>query len=418
MPPKFFRRKRKYLFDYTDGRHWTDGASDSGARRRSRLARRQEKAASAAMQRRAASQDRQYWNMSAKEVYVAPPQRSIPSWLLPLAVFLAIVLVVFYLAPRITDGIVQLVNPPTPTGESAVKHIYGDETLVVSQPVADLLAAADIKADRIAQALYNEPVTRTGAPAAYGFVAVRLQDGTTGYMFSSQLTAVRDSIEPAGHQYRILISAASRRIMSHASRGTLVAEVLMGTELFADYRGDGIYRVHLPGGEKGWLSDEGTLALGVNEKIVPPKDLARYFASSAMAFNRVTRLQNGLTVLGASSAGVAHIAGLVNGIDLPRTLAAIYQAGSSVPFTRSPDTGLVKMDTIRTGDLVFFSAVPGGTEPDEMGIVMADGQLLMSRRSVTSIRLVSLGQNAELGRLVLGIRRIIAEPAATPKPSA
>lgn len=407
------------MFDDAENGRRSDGRGrETGPRRRPRLSRRPDRSAQDALQRKAVHQDRQYWNMYRKDIYVAPPQRMIPSWLLPLVAFLTILLVVFYLAPRITEGVVHLVNPPAPTGEAAVNQLYGDDTLVVTLPVSDLLADDDIKADRIAQVLYNEPVTKTGEQAAYGFVAVRLQDGTAGFMFSDQLTAVRDSVEPSGHLYRITISASSRRIMSHASRGTLVAEVMMGTELFADYRGDGIYRVQLPGGEKGWISDEGTIARGIDEKIKPPLDLARYFVSSAMAFHRVTRLQNGLTVRGASSAGVARIAGLVNGITLPRTLAAQYKAGSAVAITRNPDTGLIAMDALKTGDLVFFASVPSGTEPDEMGIIMEDGELLMSRRGVTSIRLVNLDQNAELGRLVIGIRRVLPAPTAATSPGA
>lgn len=351
-----------------------------------------------------------HWNLIKKDVYVAPPQRQIPAWLLPLAAFLLIVVIVFYVAPTMIERLSAVVNPTVPSGQAVIDQLYGEETAVVQVPVADLLVLDDIKAERIAQVLYNEPVTKLSKTATLGFTAVRLSDGTEGFMFSDQLSDRRDSIEPAGHQYRLIISAATRRIMTHASKGTLVAEVMMGTTLFSDYRGDGIYRVHLPDGKWGWISDEGTIALGIHDQVEPPKDLARYFVSSAMAFHRVTRLQNGLSVLGASSDGIAFVAAMINGVSLPRTMAGQYTVGIAVSTGLDPATGLAVLDQLKTGDLVFFAAGAGQKEPDEMGIVMTDGQILMSRRGWTSIRLVNLAQNPELHRLFLGARRVIVEP--------
>jgi hypothetical protein len=348
------------------------------------------------------------WKSHKKDVYVASLKRQTPAWLIPLVIFLGIIILVFYLAPTVTDKITNLIHPVS-TGLVTIDQLYGEETAVVCIPVADLLADDDIKAERIAQALYNEPVERIEEATAYGFTAVRLADGTTGYMFTDQLTTRRDSIEPAGHQYRLIISAASRRVMSHASKGTLVTEVMMGTILFSDYRGDGIYRVHLPGGEWGWISDEGTIVLGVHDVIQPVKELSRYFVSSAMAFHRVTRLQNGISVRGASSAGMAYIAALINGIKIPRTLSGQYMSGNMVQVGKDATTGLSVLTLLKTGDLVFFATANNKSEPDEMGIVMADGQILMSLKGATSIRLINLTQNLDLNRQLIGIRRIAVE---------
>jgi len=351
-----------------------------------------------------------HWNLIKKDVYVAPPRHQIPGWLLPLASFLMIVLFVFVLAPALTNRISGMVNPTTASGQAIVDQLYGDETMVVRVPVADLLDKPDLKGERVTQALYNEPVVKTDEPASAGFTAVRLSDGTEGFMFADQLTDLRESIEPAVHQFKLVISAPTRRVMTHASKGTLVAEVMMGTVLFSDYRGDGVYRVHLPAGGWGWISDEGTIALGVHDAIKPAKDLARYFASSAMAFHRVTRLENGLSVRGASSAGMAYIAARINGVTLPRTLTGQYSAGESVPLRADPATTLLDLSTLKTGDLIFFASESDGHKPGEMGIVLTDGQLLMSRRGWTSIRMVNLSQFPELHRQIIGVRRVITEP--------
>ena len=349
------------------------------------------------------------WNLIKKDVYVAPPRHQIPGWLLPLASFLMIVLFVFVLAPALTDRITGAVNPTVPSGQAVVDQLYGDETAVVRVPVADLLDKPDLKGERVAQALYNEPVVKTEKASSAGFTAVRLTDGTEGFMFSEQLSDIRESIEPALHQFKLVISAPTRRIMTHASKGTLVAEVMMGTVLFSDYRGDGIYRVHLPAGGWGWISDEGTIALGVHDVIRPAKDLARYFASSAMAFHRVTRLENGLSVRGASSAGMACIAARINGVTLPRTLAGQAAAGEAVTLRADPATGLPDLSVLKTGDLVFFASETDPRTPGEMGIVLPDGQLLMSRRGWTSVRMVSLTQFPDLHRQIISVRRVIIE---------
>lgn len=350
------------------------------------------------------------WNLIKKDVYVAPPRHQIPGWLIPLASFLLIVLFVFVVAPALTNRISGMVNPTSPSGQAIVDQLYGDETAVVRVPVADLLNKPDLKGERVAQALYNEPVAKTDVPAAAGFTAVRLSDGSEGFMFADQLTDLRESIEPAAHQYKLVISAPTRRIMTHASRGTLVAEVMMGTVLFSDYRGDGVYRVHLPAGGWGWISDEGTIALGIHDMIKPAKDLARYFASSAMAFHRVTRLENGLSVRGASSTGMAYIAARINGVTLPRTLTGQSAAGKPVTLRTDPSTALLDLSVLKTGDLVFFASESDGKKPGEMGIVLTDGQLLMSRRGWTSIRMVNLSQFPELHRQIISVRRIITEP--------
>ena len=350
------------------------------------------------------------WTLIKKDVYVEPPMRHWPAWLLPLASFALIVLFVFVIGPTLAEKISGIVNPTIPSGAVIVDQFYDDDTVVVQTPVADLLDRDDIKGVRLAQALYNEPVQKTGQPAAHGFLSVRLSDGTEGFLFSDQVTDRRESIEPAGFLYKIVISAPSRRVMTHASKGTLIAEVMMGTILMSDYRGDGIYRVRLPGGEYGWISDEGTIALGVRDSIQPAKDLARYFVSSAMAFHRVTRLENGLSVRGASSAGIACIAARINGVELPRTLADLARTGKSINLQKEETSSLFLLNDLKAGDLLFFAAEKGGQEPAEMGIVMTDGQILMSRRGWTSIRLIDLSQHLDLHQLIIGARRFIQEP--------
>ncbi|MDW7659418.1 MAG: SH3 domain-containing protein, partial [Bacillota bacterium] len=177
-----------------------------------------------------------YWTFYKKDVYVSRRSSGLPGWLLPLSALVLIVVLVFWAAPLAVSRL-QANQSPEDTGLTAQEWLYDERTQVVVKPFADVFSQPDLKAGRITQVLYNEPVTIKSDPVPSGYVAVRLQDGITGYMMSADLTELRDSIEPAGFIYKAVVINSSKRVMSHARKGTLIVEVMMGTELYIDYRG-------------------------------------------------------------------------------------------------------------------------------------------------------------------------------------
>jgi len=350
-----------------------------------------------------------HWRFYRKGLYVTRPGRSLPAWLIPLIALLLIVVLVFWGAPTVITRIRMALNAGQDNGQDQASLLYDASTWTVGRSVADVFDKDDIKAGRITQALFNEPVSILSTDCVYGFVQVRLSDGTEGYMLKEDLADSRDSIEPDFFTYKLVIAATTKRVMSHASKGTLVAEVMMGTILFADYRGDGISRVRLPDGSYGWVSDEGVIVLPALGQIDPPADGARYFCTTALAFNQVTVLQNGQSIRGISTVGIARLAGAVNGIALPRTLLDLSRSGTAVELAKTEETGLINLDTLKAGDLVFLAAAYNGPDvpqPSDMAIYLGSGQILYAQSGQSSIRLIDLTQNTDLWQRLILARRL------------
>lgn len=346
-----------------------------------------------------------FWNLYKQDIYVEKPPHQLPPWLWPLLIFLLIILIVFWAAPtvikRLQDGADGQANEP-----AQVVRIYDEQTRVVAEPVADVFAAADIKAARLTQALFDEPITILPASITYGFSKVRLADGTVGYMLTTELSERSDAIEPALAVNKLVVATTTKRIMSHANKGTLVAEVMMGTVLYADYRGDGISRVQLPSGGTGWISDDGLVILPPDGQIKPVADGVRYFCSTAMSFHNVTILDNGQSVDGISLPGIARIAAAVNGVSLPRSMAEQMNSGRAVSWSKNPETNLVDYELLQPGDLVFFAQVEDPEQVSQMAIWIDERQMLVESISNSAIRLLDPAQDEVLWSRLIAIRRI------------
>ncbi|MEA4887838.1 MAG: hypothetical protein VB070_00010 [Clostridiaceae bacterium] len=347
-----------------------------------------------------------HWNFYKKGIYIAKPGSGLPGWFLPLLALLFIVVLVFWAAPsaiaRWQSGQQAVQNNEA----NAVKMIYGQSTRVVIRSVADVFEQPDLKAARLTQALYNEPVTLRETACPYGFAAVRLTDGTEGFMMTKDLTEDRTSVEPALYTQKLVIASATKRVMSHATQGTMLVEVMMGTVLYADYRGDGISRVHLPDGSEGWISDEGVIILPVNGQIEVPANGARYFCSSALTFKQVTVLSNGQSVRGISTTGIVRLAAAVNGMTVPRTLAGLSTSGQALSLITQEESGLVDLSQLQAGDLIFLADTAQPGQIGDLAIYTDTNQILYARPMHSSIQLLDLTQNEDLWKRIILVRRL------------
>ena len=351
------------------------------------------------------------WNFYRKGMYVDRRKRGLPGWLLPLLALLLIVVLVFWGVPTIITRMQSIIDADQGQTDNQASLLYDVDTWAVCRPVADVFDSDDLKAGRVTQALYNEPVRILSRDCAFGFAKVRLQDGTEGFMFLKDLADSRDSIEPDLFSYRLVVAANTKRVMSHASSGTLLVEVVMGTVLFADYRGDGISRVRLPDGSEGWVSDDGIIVLPPLGPIEPAAEGARYFCSSAMAFNKVTVLQNGQSIYGVSTTGIARLAAAINGVTLPRSLAGQALSGQKISLVLDAETGLADLKQVLPGDLVFLSAASGNedAQPASLAICVDQNQVLYARPGQTSIKLIDLTQNIDLWQRIVMVRRLFQQ---------
>jgi len=350
-----------------------------------------------------------HWRLYRKGLYVVRPGRSLPAWLLPLLALLLITALVFWAVPAIITRIQAAWKAGQEAGPDQVSLLYDDSFWTVREAVADVFDRDDLKGGRLTQVLYNEPVRILSRECTYGFARVQLGDGSEGYMLLENLLDSRDSIEPDRFSYKVVISAGSKRVMSHASKGTLLIEVLMGTVLYADYRGDGVSRVCLPGGDIGWISDDGALILTPSGEVAPVADGARYFCTTALGFNQVTFLENGQSIRGICPAGIVRLSGQVNGIRLPRSIIGMSQLGTAVETARDSETGRISLEQLRAGDLVFLAesadqAADG--QPSDVALYLGENQILYARTSQSSIRVTDLTQNEDLWQRIALVRRL------------
>jgi len=355
-----------------------------------------------------------YWPIYRENVFVDKKKSRLPFWAAPLLTLLAIVLVVFYLAPTISRRVLNLTQNRDNNGQQ-ISRTYTEMDRVVRTPVADVYDAADIKANRLVQVLYNEPVTLQSEPTSYGFHKIKLQDGLTGFMLDSDLSTFCDSAEPGLAINKLVVATGSKRIMSHAKTGTLVAEVMMGTVLYADYRGDGISRVLLPSGESGWISDDGLVILPPDGAVQPVSDGARYLTTTALTFLNVTTLEHGMTIYGASMPGIVYVCAAVNGLNVPRQLAGQMAAGQAVPLTTIAETGLVDLTILKPGDLLFFGRSDQPDVPHEVAICITPSSLLVENRGRSSIRLVDPAKDEALWQRLIAVRRLFPVSDPTPR---
>lgn len=351
---------------------------------------------------------RQIWDLSEKDAYVRQHgRRRIPHFVLPVLIFVFLIVLLFWLLPGIVS---RYFSGPdaAPQEVTAPITIYTDSTRVVNVYVSNLLTEPDIKSNRITQVLYNEPVTLLDSGSTADFIHIQTRDGMQGYLKSSDVTANRDSVEPNLHAYKLIVSDVSKNVMSHASDGTLLIEVMMNTELFADAKSEGVYQVSLPDGGKGWINSSGVIELGVLDPA--EKVGVRYFVSAVLSFVNVTQVDHGLTMRGLSVEGLAYICAEVNGVTLPRTMEQQITMGERVDLTYDKVTGLLDVTSIFPGDLVFFRDPndAASAAPYEMGICTDNGSLIMTSTNRTTLRLVTLEDKQALETRIIAVRRIFS----------
>lgn len=348
----------------------------------------------------------QKWDLSEKDAYVRQHgRRRIPRIMIPITVFLSIIALLFWLLP----GLVARYSgqsADTPGEVTEPIRLYDDSTRAVCVYAANLLSAADIKSDRVSQVLYNEPLILLDEGSPEGFLHVCTQDGLTGYVKTSDVTAGCDAIEPNLHKYKLIVSDMSKNVMSHANNGTLLVQVMMNTVLYADVKSDGVYQVALPDGEEGWISSSGVIELGVNDPV--EKVGVRYFVSSVLSFVNAVHIDHGLTMRGLSVEGLAYISASVNGITLPRTMEGQMAMGQRVDLVYDAVTGVLDVTGIAPGDLVFFRDPndSASAAPYEMGICTDTGTLIMTTKSRTALQLVTLSDDEVLEGRIIAVRRI------------
>lgn len=340
-------------------------------------------------------------------------ERKIPAWVMPLVVLILIAVFVIVLAPR-------LFRPAAPEDyiEPEGGTIFNEGHALVIVPQAAVYPEPDHRKERVASALYNEPVqVLSEGNGIYWEVA--LTDGSHGYMEATNLSRDMEPIEPYRAYFKAMVLGRTKRVYTHARSGELMLEAPTGTIFYCDYKGANLLRVKLPNDRRGWVSTDQLWVLPANEPFEVPEDEARSrFLSSMMAFFGAQRLPQQMTVDGADMAGAIAVAAKLNGVDLPRQLDAQAQLGERVDLVVDPETELPRLDNLQPGDLIYFVAADDPARITDAACVMEGNIVLMNQVNSSTLSLWDLEADEDRRKRIGFVRRHFAtdqrvEPVTT-----
>ena len=345
------------------------------------------------------------WGLGKKDSNISfRNRRTLISFVVAILVTALLITSIFVILPKTLPALFRGTNIELFV-EREVNLVYDDSYRVVNKTVSNILEEPDVTSHRITQVLYNEPV-QVIDESGEEFALIRTTDGIEGYIKKVDLTADTSSVEPDLHEYMLVISETSKNVMTHASQGTLITQVMMNTVLYADVKRDGVYEVSLPGGETGWIGSSGVIEIAPRGQIEVVS--SRYFVSSALSLVNATYNENGITKNGISINGLIYICSCVNGVVMPRTTEEQMQSGQEVELEYDVVTGDLLIESIIPGDLVFLRS-DFGSELYEAAICTDTGTLLMISSARTTIRLRDFTADSEIASRIVAVRRIFSD---------
>ena len=345
------------------------------------------------------------WGLGKRDATVASKNRSMLIRLIgAILVTGLIIAAVFVILPKTLPDLFRGTNIELFV-EKPVVLMYDESYRVVNVSVTNVLERPDITSNRITQVLYNEPVEVLDETDPV-YTLIRTTDGIEGYVKAADLIADTSSVEPDLHEYMLVISDSSKNVMTHASQGTLITQVMMNTVLYADVKRDGVYQVSLPGGDTGWIGSSGVIEIEPRSSIEVVS--SRYFVSSALSLVNAMYFENGISKQGISMNGLIYVCSCVNGIVMPRTIEGQMEAGTAVPLEYDAVTGDLLIESIIPGDIVFLSSnvVPGGYEA---ALCTDTGTLLMRSSVGTTIRLREFTADSDIASRIVSVRRVFSD---------
>ncbi len=343
------------------------------------------------------------WGLDSKDATVATKGRNTLLRFIAAVVVTALIITsIFVILPQTLPELFKGSNIELFV-EREVNLEYDDTYRVVTVAYSNILKRPNPSSARITQVLYNEPVIFI-EKADDRYSLVKTTDGIEGYMLTSDFTDDTSSIEPDLHEYMLVVSDTSKNVMTHASQGTLITQVMMNTVLYADVKRDGVYQVSLPGGESGWIGSSGVI------EIVPRSSIevvsSRYFVSSALSFVNATYIENGIVKQGMSMNGLIYVCSCVNGINMPRTMLEQMEMGNEVPLEYDAVTGELMIESIIPGDLVFIESASGGYEA---ALCTDIGTIMMVSDARTTIRLREFTADSDIASRIVCVRRVFSD---------
>lgn len=340
-----------------------------------------------------------------KQVYLSNKKKK-PAWFFPLVASLVILVLILFLLPRLFAPSEE-VSPEEligPSQDYSLENLAPGDHLIIGTGECPLYNEPAHKSLRISTALYGEELEVLDLSGSW--VKVQMQsDGFIAWcerdLLSNDLAAV-DSAKAVG---KVLVYSPFKRVMSHTVNGYMLFRAPMGSTLFYDYTSDSVLRLRLANNQKAWISNSGLRFLEANENLGVPDNAAALFASSAMNFHRSPNIPGGMSKEGADMAGVIHIAAKINGLDVSRDIEKQAEVGEEVITIRDSSTGLIRVNLLETGDIIFFYDDQDSKKITRAAIILEEGQALtvLVNDSVLSLR--DLNREEDILSRVAVVRR-------------
>ena len=351
-----------------------------------------------------------------KSIYVGGRKRKLPAWLPPLGLTIITLLIILWLLPRL------LADPAREEAEEPVASQTALQDQDATQPApvfqrgdralvrvgeCPLFDQAQVKAQRISSALFNEQVEVL--EVKNNWVRARLADGLEAWLDGQNLTKDATMWEKTARDRKAMVLAPYKRIMSHAINGYPILQAPMGTLLYPDHQVGDVLSLPLSDGQTGWTNKNDLIFLTSGDLPPVPDKANALFVSSAMNFYQATYIPGGMSKEGADMAGAIYIAARVNGLALPRDLAAQAKLGREVETIKDVTTGLIRPQLLEPGDVAFFHAPDDTRKITQAAILLEEGQALCRLDNDSTLNIRDLSRQEDLLSRLVTVRRYFAD---------
>jgi cell wall-associated NlpC family hydrolase len=263
---------------------------------------------------------------------------------------------------------------------------------VITDTVVDLFREATIQSDKITQVLYNQPVNIIETKESWS--KVETADGLRGFIKTRYITKETSSLDQDNSEPKIIVTVRKASVLSQVANGSLIKDVVMGTEFSVINSVEDWYEVALPNDKTGWVSENGTIHIEAGKMVA--KTSAQSFVDTALKFKGTVFLQGGTSAWGIDSAGLAYICSRINGVELPRIIDKQYKMGKTIDTSKEKPM---------VGDLVFFSSDEQRKDITSVGIFVNNNEFLLASKLNYSVAIHEFGEDYFKQRFI-GTKRI------------
>ncbi|HEY9060004.1 MAG TPA: NlpC/P60 family protein [Pseudobacteroides sp.] len=243
---------------------------------------------------------------------------------------------------------------------------------VITETIVDLFKEATVQSEKVTQVLYNQPVNIIETKESWS--KVEAVDGLQGWIKTRYITSETSSLDEDNSEPRIIVTVRKANVLSQVANGSLIKDVVMGTEFSVINSVQDWYEIALPDDKTGWISENGTIHIDAGKKV--EKTSAQSFVATALKFKGTVFLQGGISAWGIDSAGLAYICSRINGIELPRSIDKQYKMGRAIDISKEKPIA---------GDLVFFSSNEHRKDISMVGIFVNNTQFLLASKTDYSV---------------------------------